>query len=182
MCQGVVKAHGGHIWAEAGRRRGARFFVDLPDPRHSTPAWHQSLLGVDLANAPIRSALIVEPDVMRMERLRQAVASAGFKVHVAADPPVALRKLRAADFDALLIGGSPERGDAIELCTRARVQYPELAGRLGVVCAEEPDPAERRRLELAGARLLIGDRDAEALAQFVRDLAEVEVDVDGVTR
>jgi signal transduction histidine kinase/CheY-like chemotaxis protein len=170
MSAGIVKAHGGHIRAENRPRRGARFLVDLPDPQHSTPARQSTALGVELTQGPTYAALVVDRDPVRLELLRKAIAAIGWKVHVAASNGVALRKIGAADFDAVLLAGEPGDPEVIDLCARTRLLHPELGERFAVLLSAEPEADIAGRLRLAGARVAVGLPDSETVQTLVQEL------------
>lgn len=173
MVQGVVKSHGGHAWVDPSYRRGARFSVDLPDPRHSTPAVHRATLGIELMQGPSHAVLLVDADDARRERSRRAISAIGWKVHVASSVDVALRKLRASDFDAVLVASDLGADTIRDLTARVRAACPELATRMGIVsaCAADVDGSNWRE---AGLFMLSGTSDTLRLQSFVRLVAGMD--------
>jgi CheY-like chemotaxis protein len=173
LSAGIVRAHGGHLWAENRRPRGARFVLDLPDPRHATPARQANALGVDLSSTSARVALVVDPRDDRREELRRTVAALGFKVHVAGDARLGLRKLAASAFDLVLAAAGADADWAVDFCARGRLHHPDTAGRFVVLLDQPPGEAMAARLRLVGVQVVYGAGAVDALASLARRLAHV---------
>ena len=91
VCNGIVEAHGGRIWAESeGAGLGARFTFTLPAAEGAATAGPEAIFGrVDRTPRPSRDLhriLVVDDDPQTLRYVRDALSRAGYSPTVTADP------------------------------------------------------------------------------------------------
>ena len=124
ICQGLVDAHGGRIWAERGPEgRGARFTFTLPVATGTGGGANAGSADQASKSREGTRILVVDDDPETLRHVRGALAAAGYEPLVTGDPRelpnlIRTKKPRLVVLDLML----PET-DGIELLER----LPELA-------------------------------------------------------
>ena len=89
ICKGIVEAHGGRIRADSdGIGMGARFIFTLPAVQEPAPARRPARF--QDAGQSAGTVLVVDDDPLILRSVRDALATAGFRAVVTADPEEAL--------------------------------------------------------------------------------------------
>ena len=125
ICQGLVEAHGGRIWAESGGDgRGTRvvFTIPVADAVGGSPAAGE---GPDRASGPAegrgeKRILVVDDDPLALRFARDALTEAGYAALVTGDPPEVPQLIRTKKPHLILLDLVLPGTDGIELMERIR--------------------------------------------------------------
>ena len=103
ICHGIVRHHGGDMWAESVHGKGATFHIELPV---TAPEEEVDLALPELEPAPTshKRILVVDDEANIRSLLAEALSLEGLTtVDQAANGEEALSKLRASSYDCILL-------------------------------------------------------------------------------
>lgn len=103
ICRGIALQHGGRIWAESGAGAGSRLTLELP----ALPA---PVAGAEAAERG-DLVLVCEGDPEAAGGLERILAAGGYRAVTAGSLAAAVRAVRAARPEVILLGGLPPEQD-----------------------------------------------------------------------
>ncbi|HVP43205.1 MAG TPA: GAF domain-containing protein [Terriglobales bacterium] len=153
ICYGILKEHGGSIFASNHPQGGAVFQVRLPAlarpmPTRAAPAARHQ--------APLHGrVLLLDDEESVLEFEREVLRSAGAEVVACADAEDAISRLRDEHFDAIILDGKmPGQWGGAEVYTWIRSNRPGLEKSVVLAISNPNDPEIRRFLEETGVSFL----------------------------
>lgn len=148
ICYGIVREHGGRIWAESQEGQGASFFIELPI-RHASVSPEPPPARPTLGE---RRILVVEDEEPIVALLRRVLEPAGSEILTARDGEQGLQVLREAVAnrtvpDLIIADLKMPRLDGCGFFQHVRDEYPELAGRFLFITGDAVRPETQSFLQ-----------------------------------
>jgi CheY-like chemotaxis protein/anti-sigma regulatory factor (Ser/Thr protein kinase) len=129
---GIVRDHGGRIWAESDPGRGTSLVVEIP-VRHDSGARSGEPGGpsgdLEAIRRPLR-ILVVDDEPVILDLLVDALAGGWHTVDTAAGGAEAIRKLEKGTYDLLLLDLKMPALDGRQVFEAIEARWPSLRGRV----------------------------------------------------
>jgi PAS domain S-box-containing protein len=171
ICYGIVKGHGGRIWAESDAGNGASFVVALPLDLRTLPRPAVGIAPELPAGAETLNVLVVDDEPGIRQATARFLNRSGMQVRAVSDGAEALRALRTQDFDVILCDVRMPGMNGRDFLIRLREQAPRLVSTLIFATGDSFDTDTAALLADAGAPSLVKPFDFDALERLVRDVA-----------
>jgi PAS domain S-box-containing protein len=147
VCHGIVREHGGHIWADSVLGQGSTFYVELPVVAAAEGPPGDSY--VQATPAPPARLLVIDDEPAVRETLARVLEDSGYEVATVGDGTAALEALKAEAFDLILCD----------------MRMPGLSGPAFYEAVLDHDPAVARRI-LFSTGDLVSQATRDFLAQY----------------
>jgi two-component system NtrC family sensor kinase len=180
ICYGIVKEHGGRVWAASDGvyGKGAHFHVLLPVTMSEIAP---SLAPADAAAADVggvgasrrESLLLVDDEEDILTFASRALLDSGYQVDTAMDGVEALKRLQAAQYDLVLCDIKMPRMDGYQLWDELVKQFPQVTRRIMFVTGDVVGDETSRFLERTQAPCLQKPFEIDQLLTQVRQFLDV---------
>jgi signal transduction histidine kinase len=149
----IVQEHAGRISVKSAAGGGASFQVELPVGTASLkPAPRTVERAAALGSSA--SVLVVEDEAALGTAVAEALADAGFRVHLANDGLEALERVKESPYDLIVCDLKMPRLDGTAFYRRLREEHPPMARRVLFVTGDVAGTDAERFLEESGCRWL----------------------------
>lgn len=172
---GIIKAHGGRLFAESRRGIGAQIYVELPiEP--IGPSGREETASEETAEAASRSnkallsgkrILIVDDEAHIVDMIRDALLQRGVHVTTAPDGPDALEVVKRRSFDLILTDIKMPQMDGLHLFESIARLAPALSQKVIFLTGDTMNPRTREFLHQGGHRFLAKPFEIEQLLDAI---------------
>ncbi len=173
VCHGIIRDHGGHIWAESGPGRGATFVIELP-VRSLRQAEAAPAGPARAPELPPGRILVVDDEDATLRLLDELLAQHGQVVEVAREGAEALRKLGHTHYDIILCDVRMPGISGDDLYTHIKQRWPERVERIVFLTGDVANASTRAFLKKVGRPVV--EKPFE-MADLIRVLHRVYRDV-----
>lgn len=170
---GIIKAHGGRLFAESRRGVGAQIYIELPIKPIGVPVREGA---EEAAESPSRGdravlsgkrILVVDDEAHIVEMIRNALLQRGADVTTAPDGPEALAWIERRPFDLILTDIKMPRMDGVDLFTSIIHLSSDFSGKVIFLTGDTLNPRTREFLDRGGHPFLAKPFEIEQLLNTV---------------
>jgi PAS domain S-box-containing protein len=154
---GVVRDHGGRLWARSRKGEGSTFTMELPADRREAGQGAGATGALGTSTRPIRSGsriLVVDDDPVVLQLFVSLFEGRGYKVDTAVNGKEACESIVLRDYDLVVSDVRMPEMDGVDLYPKLLERRPDLEGRVIFMTAFQADAATARFLEETGAPTL----------------------------
>jgi signal transduction histidine kinase len=167
ICRGILDSHGGSIRVESAPGQGAAFVIDVPvESRRETRPEAVSASTEALIQG--KTILVVDDEPEVAEVLRELLSQDGHSVDIAPDGAVALEKIHARAYDAILSDNRMPGLDGPGLYRELERRHPELLPRMILVTGDTLTLSTEEFLERTRVPTLYKPFDAAGVRRVVQ--------------
>jgi len=180
---GIIKEHGGKIYAQGRRGEGSTFLIELPiykeiEADDPAPASTEPL-SLDGDSGVGRKILVVDDEPTILDLFVEILGGAGYHVDTADNGLEAAQKVRNAHYDAVVSDVRMPQMNGMQLYDEILSARPELAERVLFVTGDLIDPDTLAFVGRIGARTIAKPLEIQhvlhAIEEVVGSIAEPQV-------
>ena len=149
---GIVRDHGGRVWAESAADQGTTVIVELPVRRETVAESAEppdAPAGLVSARRPLR-LLVVDDEPVILDLLVDALSDGRHAVDTAGNGVEALHKLERGPYDLILLDLKMPEMDGRRLFEAIAARWPELVDRVVFASGDTVHPETRSFVERVG--------------------------------
>ena len=170
ICYGIIREHGGDIWAESREGEGTTTHVELPIVSSNTIIEGQAL--ETPAVPPLRQHyLVVDDESGLRDLLQRGLSAGGHTVDLSPDGQAAWDMIQKYRYDCIITGLKMPGISGQQLYHLVKESEPELAGKIAFITGDTASSEAAKFLEATGNLVLRKPFDLEELVRQIQDLA-----------
>lgn len=173
---GIIKEHGGKIYAQGRRGEGSTFLIELPvykeiDTEDAAPAAGGPFT-LEGAKGAGERILLVDDEPMILDLLVDILGAGGYQVDTAANGAEAARKVRGNVYDLIISDVRMPQMNGIELYDEILAARPELANKVIFVTGDLIDPDTLAFVERIGAKTIAKPLEIQQVLRAIEDVLD----------
>lgn len=169
ICYGIVREHGGEIWAESQTGKGATFHIELPILAPEACA-ESVALDSESRLSPEKRILVVDDESGVRDLLFHVLSSEGHTVDLASDSHQALDRIQGDRYDCIILDLKMPGTSGQELYRLVDNADPDLARRIIFITGDTVRPEARDFLKATGNPFLGKPFDLGELRKQIQSL------------
>jgi PAS domain S-box-containing protein len=173
---GIIKEHGGKIYAQGRKGEGSTFRIEFPVYEEvetgDTLADNTEPLNLEGADGAGRRILVVDDEPTILDLFVEILGSAGYAVDTADNGVEAAQKVRNGPYDVVVSDIRMPRMNGIQLYDEILAVRPELADRMLFVTGDLIDPETHEFVERVGARTIAKPLEIRQVLQVIEEVLD----------
>jgi two-component system NtrC family sensor kinase len=177
LSYGIIKEHGGNIYAQSQMGKGSTFVIELPviislqEDRNLAPEWiPQTAQFENLMNG--KRILVVDDEKYILDFFVEVFRALPTKVDTAGDGRIAMKKMQNRDYDLIVTDFKMPQMSGRELFHWIRENRPHLANRIIFVTGDTVSPETRSFFEENQNRYLAKPFKIEEVKEVIQQTLE----------
>ena len=154
LCYGIIKEHGGNIYAESKPGEGATFFIELPVAPTSSITSVEPVRTTAEKTNPLegegKRILVIDDEAAILQLVSESLRRSGFQVDTVADGEAALQRLKQDHYDVALCDWKMPGLNGQQVYERLQTFNPVLSKRMIFVTGDVVNERMREFLESHG--------------------------------
>ena len=150
LCYGIIKEHGGNIYAESPPGEGAAFIIELPafrDAAHPAAAIAPQAEKLNPREGEGKRVLVIDDEAAILQLVAESLRRTGFQVDTADDGRVALQRLKADKYDVTLCDWKMPGLNGQDVYEQLQSFNPDLCKRMIFITGDVINERMRKFLE-----------------------------------
>jgi PAS domain S-box-containing protein len=172
---GIVREHGGSLWAESRKGEGARFVVEVPAMGDGRERSDESAPEDPVASAAGPAGarvLVVDDEPVILDLLISTFGDAGYRVDTANSGTEAAEKIRSRRFDVVVTDVQMPRMSGMELYREILSIHPDMEGRVVFMTGDLVNRETVQFLAGMNTRAILKPFDISEMLNAVREALE----------
>lgn len=154
---GIIKEHGGKIYAQSRPGEGSTFLIEFPvyrEEQAADSAPQTATLDLEAANGAGHRILVVDDEPTILDLFFDILESAGYRVDTASNGVEAAQKVAQNSYDVVVTDVRMPQMSGIQLHAEILSKSPALAERMIFVTGDLIDPDTTAFVDRIGARTI----------------------------
>jgi signal transduction histidine kinase len=150
LCYGIIKEHGGNIYAESPPGEGAVFIIELPAVRDVNPAAIPNVPVAEKLNpreGEGKRVLVIDDEAAILQLVAESLRRTGFQVDTADDGRIALQRLKDDKYDVTLCDWKMPGLNGQDVYEQLQTFNPDLCKRMIFITGDVINERMRKFLE-----------------------------------
>jgi CheY-like chemotaxis protein len=166
---GIIKEHGGSIYALSEPGKGATFVIELPIVEACLPVEVEGDTQKKITPSFKADILVIDDEANILELLYYFLSEKGYKVDTANSGQEALRKLRVETYDLIICDLKMPDFNGQQLYEEIRKTRPELLSKIVFFTGDTASPQTESFLKRTGNKIIPKPFDLDWLLSFIQE-------------
>jgi len=174
---GIIKEHGGKIYALSESNKGATFVIELPIVEaHLSEVEKEKVSNVMTSNLQA-TILVIDDEQNILDLLYDFLRKKGHQVDTANSGQEALRKLKIGTYDLIICDLKMPKLSGQQLYGEIKRIKPELLSKIIFITGDTVSPQTESFMKLTGKRVITKPFDLDWLSSFILDFLASQVEL-----